>query len=51
MAETAALVMVDGDSSEFEPKEMWEKEHLGTRTSSLSCATVVMHRRTQAVPH
>jgi len=28
--------------AEFEPKEMWEKEHLETRTSSLSCATVVM---------
>jgi pimeloyl-ACP methyl ester carboxylesterase len=29
MPEVAGLVMVDGDASEFEPKEMWEKEHLG----------------------
>jgi hypothetical protein len=25
------VVMVDGDASEFEPKEMWEKEHLGDK--------------------
>src|SRR5204863_1246227 len=31
MAETAGMVMVDGDASEFEPKEMWEKEHLGDK--------------------
>jgi len=30
-AETAGMVMVDGDASEFEPKEMWEKEHLGDK--------------------
>ncbi len=31
MPEVAGLVMVDGDASEFEPKEMWEKEHLGDK--------------------
>ncbi|HEY4257470.1 MAG TPA: alpha/beta hydrolase [Candidatus Udaeobacter sp.] len=31
MKEVAGLVMVDGDASEFEPKEMWEKEHLGDK--------------------
>jgi len=31
MPEIAGMVMVDGDASEFEPKEMWEKEHLGDK--------------------
>jgi pimeloyl-ACP methyl ester carboxylesterase len=31
MPEVAGMVMVDGDASEFEPKEMWEKEHLGDK--------------------
>ena len=31
MPEVAGLVMVDGDASEFEPKEMREKEHLGDK--------------------
>src|SRR5205814_2151755 len=31
MAEVAGLVMVDGDASEFEPKEMTDKEHLGDK--------------------
>jgi pimeloyl-ACP methyl ester carboxylesterase len=31
MPEIAGIVMVDGDASEFEPKEMWEKEHLGDK--------------------
>ncbi len=31
MPEIAGMVMVDGDASEFEPKEMWQKEHLGDK--------------------
>src|SRR5207302_4307094 len=31
MGEIAGIVMVDGDASESETKEMWEKEHLGDK--------------------